>query len=308
MTETGAPFTSILVPYDGSEPARAALALALAIRAPDAKLTILTVVDEAPVMAQSTTTVMAFDPTPLFEALDAEGRAHMADAHARCGAHQVVPETLIVHDRPVHGILETAEARACDLIVIGTRARNAIERAFVGSTTMGVMEASDVPVLTTRANEVGGTHPFANVVVAVDDSDAADAAIELAARMKTSFDSHLIAVNVADTTRLNDNSVTYGFNPVPLERDLERGSNDIVTAALRHAHVAPETVEVVLLEGKPATALIDVAADRHAGAIVMGSHGRRGLRRLLLGSVAEAVVRESAVPVLVVRRHDARDA
>jgi len=301
MSEQHGPFTSVLVPYDGSDPSKAALALALELLAPGAKLTVLTVVDEAPVIAQSATTVMAYDPTPLFEALDAGGRSLLSDAAAACALAHVTPETVIVHDGPVAGILAASNEHASDLIVMGTHARTGIARVFVGSTTAGVLQSSTIPVLTTRANDAAEAAPFATLLVAVDDSDASDAAVALAARMKATLGSKLVVAHVADTSRLYDNAATYGFSPVPLEDDIKRESDGIVRVALAHAGLTPESVTVALVEETPATGILDAASDSHAGTIVMGSHGRRGMRRFLLGSVAEHVVRESPVPVLVVR-------
>jgi nucleotide-binding universal stress UspA family protein len=305
MTDAAGPFSSILVPFDGSEPARTALALALAIVKPGTTLTVLNVVDEAPVMAQSSTTVMAFDPTPLFEALDAEARTLIADASARCAAAKVTPKTAIVHDGHVAGILATAQECACDLIVMGTHARTGFARMFLGSTTVGVLQSADVPVLTTRAGDTVVDRPFATLLVAVDESDACNEALALASRMAQTLGSHLVVTNVADTSRLYDEAATYGFNPGPLEQDSQRESAGIVATALANAHVATESVKIALVEGRPARAILDAAGDAHAGAIVVGTHGRRGLRRMFLGSVAEAVVRESPVPVLVVRKSDA---
>jgi nucleotide-binding universal stress UspA family protein len=305
MTDAAGPFRSILVPYDGSEPARTALALALAIATPPATLTVLNVVDEAPVMAQSSTTVMAFDPTPLFEALDAEARALILDATARCAGANVTPQTEIVHDGHISGILAVAKERASDLIVMGTHARTGLARMFLGSTTAGVLQSSEVPVLTTRESDTVVARPFATVLVAVDDSDACNAALALASRMTQALGSHLVVTNVADTTRLYDEAATYGFDPGTLDADRQRESAGIVATALAEAHIATASVDVALVEGRPAAAILEAASDAHAGAIVMGTHGRSGVRRMFLGSVAEAVVRESPIPVLVVRKSDA---
>jgi universal stress protein A len=71
-----------------------------------------------------------------------------------------------------------------------------------------------------------------------------------------------------------------------------------------HLIQAPEQnvrVEHRLEEGVPATVIVDVAREIHAGLIVMGTHGRTGLTRLLLGSVAEKVLRKAACPVLTVK-------
>jgi nucleotide-binding universal stress UspA family protein len=60
-------------------------------------------------------------------------------------------------------------------------------------------------------------------------------------------------------------------------------------------------IESMVVEGYPSAAIIDVAEKKSADLIVMGSHGRSGLKRLWIGSVAESVVREAPVPVLIVR-------
>jgi nucleotide-binding universal stress UspA family protein len=299
-------FHSLLVPYDGSDPARRALALALSLIGPDTTLTVLTVVNEAPIMAESATTVMAYDPTPLFEELDAQGRALIADAVARCDLAKVTPVTEIVHDMPVAGILNAAKAHASDLIVMGTHARTGLARAFIGSTTEGVLRLSDVPVLTTLAGDQPSAQPFATLLVAIDDSDASDAGVAVAARLRMALGVHLVACHVSDTSRLYDNAVTYGFSPGPIEADVERESAAIVTHALQHADIPVADVELALVDGRPTPAILAAAAEHHASAIVVGSHGRRGLRRFILGSVAEEIVRESPVPVLVVRQNAPR--
>jgi nucleotide-binding universal stress UspA family protein len=299
-----APFSSILVPYDGSDPARAALELALVALRPGATLTVVTVIDESPVIAQSATTVMAYDPTPLFEALETQAKALLAEAVAQCLRCNVVPRTEMIHEKPVPGIVETARSLGSDLIVMGTHARSGFARAFIGSTTEGVLRACDVPVLTTLAGETAA-HTFRRALVAVDDSDASDAALGVAHGLQAELGTELVAANVADTTRLYDNAATYGFNPAPLDGEIGRESAAIVAHALDHAGLPVASVTIALLEGHPADALVAEARNRAATIVIMGSHGRRGLRRFFLGSVAESVVRISAVPVLVVRCHTA---
>jgi nucleotide-binding universal stress UspA family protein len=244
------PFTSILVPYDGSEPSRAALAHALALIQPGARLAILTVVDETPMVSEAGSTVPAYDPETIFEALDAEGHARLADAANRCAAANVTPLTELLHDAPVPAILATAEKHACNLIVMGTHARTGMARLFLGSTTEGVLRSSKVPVLTIRATDAVAGDPFATALVGIADSEASDAAAALAAQLGRAFKTHVVSVHI---------------------------------------------------ETRPADGLLAAALECHATVIILGSHGRRGLRGFFIGSVTESVVRASDVPVLVVR-------
>ena len=123
-------FSHVLVPYDGSDPARAALTLAIALVRRGAALTVVNIVDETPVMDQSATTVAVFDPTPLMNALDSEGQALLDDAKAQCEAAKVTPVVEIVHERPVHGIIAAIAAHACDLVIMGTHARTGVHGHF----------------------------------------------------------------------------------------------------------------------------------------------------------------------------------
>jgi nucleotide-binding universal stress UspA family protein len=291
----------VLVPYDGSEPSRAALGVAIALGREGSALSIVTIVDETPLISQSTTTMVAYDPTPLMEALDAEGKALLDDAAAQCRAASIEPATAIVHDRPVAGIIANADAGPCDLIVMGTHARTGVERTFLGSTTEGVLRSSLVPVLTVRSADRVAAEPLACALVAVDDSEPADAAAALAATLVRTSGTRVIACHAVDTPRVVDNALamSYGFTPERLAEDLRSEAAAIVSGALARAGLA-ENTPVLIVDGDPARAIIAAAADRRATVIVAGTHGRRGLRRFALGSVAENIVRTSDIPVLVV--------
>jgi nucleotide-binding universal stress UspA family protein len=145
-----APFCSVLVPYDGSEPSRSALAHAISLMQPETQLFVLTAVDEMPIISESATSMVAYDPTEMFEALDNEGKAELADAVKRCAEAHVAPKTELVHDTPLAAILAASTAHACDLIVMGTHGRTGLARLFLGSTTAGVLRESTVPVLVVR--------------------------------------------------------------------------------------------------------------------------------------------------------------
>jgi nucleotide-binding universal stress UspA family protein len=93
--------------------------------------------------------------------------------------------------------------------------------------------------------------------------------------------------------------MTYGFSPEELSTEVRGEGEAIVRRALDRAGLPAQT-PAVIVEGDAAEALVAAADERKATLLVIGTHGRRGLRRLVLGSVAEGVVRRSDVPVLVV--------
>lgn len=292
------PFSRVLVPYDGSEPAKAALKLAIALGTHGASVFITTVVDESAAIAESAEGA-GIDPSPVLDALDEEGRAELDAALAQCRAAGITPGSKIVHDTPVGGILSSADVQKSDLVIMGTHARDGVARTFLGSTTEGVLRLSRVPVLTVRVADTVADAPFAAVVVAIDDSEPADAAAAVAAMLQRTANATVSAVYAVETTQLYRNAGTYGFNPEELEEEMRDDGESIVRAAIPRAGLAADT-PVVIVEGEPVAAVISAAQERHATLIVTGTHGRRGIRRFMLGSVSEHLVRSSPIPVLVV--------
>jgi nucleotide-binding universal stress UspA family protein len=235
----------------------------------------------------------------LLEALDTQGAALLDEAGEQCRKAGVVPVTEIVHEVPVAGIIAAIGKYSADLVIMGTHARTGVARTFLGSTTEGVLRLTRVPVLTVRAADRIGLVPFATVVVGVDDSEPADAALAVAAKLANTIGTKLVACHAVDLMHLYENATDYGFDVEELVDEMRAEGATIVKRALERAALPPDTPAAVV-DGDPADAIIKEAATRNATAIITGSHGRRGLRRFFLGSVAESIVRRSDVPVLVV--------
>ena len=300
-------FSRILVADDGSEPADRALAFAIALGHAGSAIDIVNVADEISAMAESTTMTGIMDPTPVIDAIDEAGRAVLAGAAERCRAAGIAATTTMVRDRPVPGITAAAVAVHADLIVLGTHARSGLPRAFLGSTTEGVLRTSTIPVLAVTASMTPAQGaPFRKVLVAVDDSDPADAAVQLAARLSQTPEGSCVLCSAVDAQDLYEKAGAYGFDPTPIVEDLRTHARDVLERARDQGGFAPGTASTALVEDEPGRGIIVEAERVHADAIAIGSHGRRGLRRLFLGSVAEYVVRHSPIPVFVLRPAVAR--
>jgi len=151
------------------------------------------------------------------------------------------------------------------------------------------------PVVARKDTEAPSMEPTKTILVAVDFEAASMAAIRTAAELARALEGRVV--------------VMHSFSmPRSLSRDLSESLLADVHRQARDAALRPLNdlrsrwgVETMLREGEPATEILRAAEEVHADRIVMGTHGRRGLDRLMLGSVAEAVVRKSQVPVMVVR-------
>lgn len=142
------------------------------------------------------------------------------------------------------------------------------------------------------------TPHVSRVLVATDFSDQARCALEWAQSVAGAFEATLILLHVIDVFSLAEMSCGMtGFDPLSFLREQAHKSMGELKALLPDART-------FIREGSPRPAIVEAALELHCEMIVMGTHGRSGLAHLLLGSVAEYVVRNSKVPVLTVRVQD----
>lgn len=301
-------FTSIVVPFDGSPAAKAGLEYAIALAGAGGRLILVSVIDSRIALTPYVSPLASWDPAPMLSMLEERTQFVMQSALDRCGAAGLAATRHVVHETPVHGIRSAAERYDADLIVIGTQARAGLPRAFLGSTAEGVIRSSLIPVLAVHADAPAppaGDVFAAGVLVALDDSSPSDAAALVASRFVAAYTPRFVACGVVDSETLYERAATYGYDPGPLASEMRAHARAVVEAALGRAAFAV-AVAIRIVEGKPAGTIVETARSEGVGAIVIGSHGRRGVQRLLLGSVAEAVLRSSHVPVLIVRAEPAR--
>ena len=294
-------FRRILVAYDGSEPSEHALSFGMALGRAGAALDVLHFIDETSVIAQSMTVVGIMDPTPIIDALDRQGRALLAAAHERARAAGIDVSTSLIHERLIPGICAAADKNGDELIVLGTHARTGFPRTFLGSTTEGVLRSATLPILAvSAAMKPPSSALFQKVLVAVDESDPADAAVALAAGLSRTLGTQCVLCNVLDTRDLYDKAALYGYDSTQFSDQMRLHARDVIERARIHGGFA-NAVTTVIVEDEPSQGILAEAVRSGAEAIVIGSHGRRGLQRLFLGSVAEYVLRHSPMPVFVVR-------
>lgn len=141
---------------------------------------------------------------------------------------------------------------------------------------------------------------FSHILVPIDGSDCSLEALETAARFAREQQARLTVCTVVDPAKAA--SMAFGEATIAaacLDALDEEGRTLVHDAASRIQPVWP--ADVAVLDGEPIDVIVDYAHRSEADLIIIGSHGRSGFQRLLLGSVAEGVVRNAGIPVLVVR-------
>ncbi|AJG21298.1 universal stress protein [Cupriavidus basilensis] len=145
---------------------------------------------------------------------------------------------------------------------------------------------------------------YKKIVVAVDGSATSDLALAEAIRIAGTGGAQVLVLYVVDNGQLMFDVEYYDPTPV-LQALADSGERALAAAAQRlSAQGVPHETRLVTQQavgGDIASAVNDAAAEWGADLIVIGTHGRRGVRRLVLGSVAESVIRQASVPVLLVR-------
>jgi nucleotide-binding universal stress UspA family protein len=140
------------------------------------------------------------------------------------------------------------------------------------------------------------------IVAALDFSDATESVVETAAKMAVAFEASLSLVHVVEP---EPSYSAYGFTPeeFPAIHTFQKEAKTRAESALevQKARVPDGVkVELQLLEGNPLGALLDFAMAENADLVVLGSHGHGVVASVLLGSVAEGIVRKAEIPALVV--------
>ena len=139
---------------------------------------------------------------------------------------------------------------------------------------------------------------FRRILIALDDSAIAAHAVEVGTELASALTAQAALVYVVDPT--SGFAPDSGIPAVEWIATLKREGQAFLAAAAQRTHEPPAWQ--FLREGKPADQILAAAREWDADVIVIGTHGRSGVSRLVLGSTAESVVRHAACPVLVVRR------
>ena len=227
------------------------------------------------------------------EALEEEAEEQVSERRARevlevevgkvRSAGGTVVEAHLIEGRIAPEIVGLAEQIGAGLIVMGSRGYGGIRRALMGSVSDAVVRHAHCPVMVVRAQAVDFP---TKILVATDRSREARLAATTAADLARSTNSELHIVHVG-----SEQSRVEAQEELDIEVDMIRESG-------------AQEIQAHLEFGIPDTAIIDLAEELGAGLIVMGSRGLGGVRRALLGSISDSVVRHAHCPVMVVRQEE----
>ncbi len=204
-------------------------------------------------------------------------------------------------------IVDVAETKPEAWIVMATHGYSGLRRWTLGSVTDKVVHAASVPVLIVRSNPVALSSMvhFRNILVPLDGSALSQQALPLAVELAQETGATLTLVRaISPTADVWTGTALAGLPPIPLDdvyealyaqacNELESIADDLTAQGLRVNTVVESTLA--------ADGIIAAAQQCHADLVVMATHGRSGIQRWALGSVADKVLHATITPLLLVR-------
>jgi len=200
---------------------------------------------------------------------------------------------------PAEVIVDYTEEKDIDLVVMGTHGRRGIDRMLFGSVTEEVVRHAPCPVMTVRRGaDVTPDRAIRRVLAPVDFSEASTQAVHHAREIALTYGAEIDLLHVVEEPLYPS---TYGLESVsfPAQDVIERVEKQLATLAreeIGYEHVVAETQV-----GHPPTTILEYVDENEVDLIVIATQGRTGIERMVLGSVTERVLRQSPVPVFVVK-------
>ena len=200
--------------------------------------------------------------------------------------------TLLRIGEPSETIVDAAEELNCKLIVVGVRGGNPARTILMGSTAARVIGFSNTDVL---AVPLGCELSLERAIVALDGSASSKTVMSRAFALNRTYGLALSFLSVADIP-----SHLYGLD-AKVAGEMINEARQVLEPVHKVAEKENITSDFLVREGKPGEIIVLTAKQKNSGIIIIGSHGRTGMKRLLMGSVAERVIGNAPCPVLVVR-------
>ena len=300
-------YEKILVPLDGSKTAEAAMPNAVRLaRESGAKVVLLTVDAPAPATGAGNRGKKAMGGnTATLVKPDVQMKAYLDSVAGMLAEVGVEATTVIATGDAATEILAYAADNACDLIIMSTRGRSGLRRGLLGSVTDTVVRASNVPVLTAGPKSVEGKDLDGSircVAVPLDGSKVAEGVLPHVEKLARLLSLEVVLLRVVRMVPW-----VYGahervpIDTTEIEAALELEAKEYLKGVEERLKAKGIKCRSEVLNGVPWDLIAAFAGRADDMMVALSTHGRSGITRLVLGSVADRLVRSLETPLLVVR-------
>jgi nucleotide-binding universal stress UspA family protein len=316
-------YKNILVPLDRSDFAERALPFALGVAGASGGRVHLTLVHSLPFWGAAPEV-----PTPIFEEADSLLRTAESQYLETLASHAAAESGVecwphLLEGRIIPALRDFGDSGTIDLITMSTHGHGGLTRAWLGSVTDALLRHCTLPMVLVRPDDDYGTggepwveaveapmrkegafkpRRFSHLLTAVDGSAIADEAAKRAAELAALHGATITLLRVVRPPLYT--SAAYlphmvRLNREEIDRRMAQANVEVEALAGRLREGGLSVGERVVVDYHPAEAILREADHLGIDLITLGTHGRGGVRRLVLGSVADKVIRGSALPVFV---------
>ena len=301
-------FEKILVPLDGSPLAQAILPYVMAVARGFHSHVILFHVVETDLDHEAPEQKTYADET--MERIQPMAENYLAGVAEQLRKAGINVEAKVVRGRAAAQILEQAEQENVGLIAMSTHGRSGLARWVIGSEVDKILNGCEQPVLLVRPRGEGAGGKaegrLSKVIVPLDGSHDAEAALPLAEELSKALGLGVILIQVIGIeTTVHFAPIGPDSWPVPSDilQRLDVVASGYLTGLAKQLKDRGLTVQWEVLRGAAGPGIVEFSKETPDSLVVMTTHGRSGFRRWVMGSVADAVVRHTGEPVLVMRPH-----
>ncbi len=318
-------FKKILVPLDGSEHARKIVGWATGLaRALGAEIVLLSVIDPEDIDILEATTrglekhsatggsavsSAVRTPADVINQAIAQAENDLQSEAEKIKAEGVRSSVSVGAGSPAEVIVSEAHAESVDLIAMATRRESALARGVLGSVTDRVLHSTSIPLLTLYPGEI---HDFKDssggperIIVPLDGSALSESAIQPAMEIAKASGAEIIFTEILRLPFFGVGvaGIEYGAGDYSGDFGIEAQKLEISTylrSFIRDAEASGIKASENVRSGSPSQQIVEEASEIDGSIIVMASHGSGGLKRWVVGSVADKVIRSARRPVLVI--------
>jgi nucleotide-binding universal stress UspA family protein len=303
-------YQRILVPLDGSELAEQVLPyIRVLARALGSRIELLRAIEPLPPAGLTDPARESYRQETLVR-LGQEADDYLKTVAAPLAKNGFTVSTAVLDGTPLSSpaahILRQGEEDSAALVGMCSHGRSGINRWVLGSVADEVVHASASPVLVIRAKEkedVVTEVKLETIIVPLDESPLAEQVLPHAASLAQALGLKVILARV--TPPVEGSNLYQEYSPPNLEeicRDIDGRAAEYLRQVGQKLHEqGVPVVEERLLHGDPASVIIDLAQSTPNNLVAMTTHGRSGIGRWLLGSIADRVIRYGGDPVLLIR-------
>ena len=207
---------------------------------------------------------------------------------------------MVKFGKPFLETIQVAKENSVDLLVIGTHGRAGVDRVILGSVAERIVRKASCPVMVIKGIKYAG---FKRIIVPIDFSDCSRKALEYAIATAGAHNSRLTILHVYEESFIEPyvNAANSEEEADEIMKEIERINETKYDEFLKTIDLSSVEYDKLLVKGVPETEIVETAMEQQADLVVMGTHGRAGIKHILIGSTAEEVVRTVHCDIIILK-------